>query len=156
MSDARTDRYIRVITRKPFKVVISFITLVAFLFNTVSYDFAWAARTPSALTSVGADSRAVSPVSPGAFKELNVHTFNLPQSLGTIKDSWGPAASGQKPGTTVIHIQDAHCNYYAQHAISDIIEYLSKEYGASTINLEGGAKDYDLSIFTSINDKDAP
>ncbi|GEM_PF-5823632 len=164
MLDARTDRYIRLITRKPFKVVISFITLVAFLFNTVSYDIAWADRTPSALTSVSADNRAVSPVSPGAFKELSVNTFVLPQSLGTIKDSWQPAVIARTPSeargtkqsqTTVIHIQDAHCNYYAQHAISDIIEYLNKEYGINEINLEGGAKDYDLSIFTSIKDESA-
>jgi len=165
MSDARTNGYIRFISRRPSKVVISFITLVAFLFNTVSYDYAWADRTPSAPTSVGADSRAVSPVSPGAFKELNVKTFVLPQSLGTIKDSWQPPVIARSPAvssgatkqsqTTIIHIQDAHCNYYAQHAIADIIEYLNKEYGVSQINLEGGAKDYDLSIFTSIKDENA-
>ncbi len=153
--------------KRPFKAIACAITLVAFIFNTVSYDIAWADRTPSALTSVGADSRAVSPVSPGpvrnvvsngagAFKELNVKTFTLPQSLGTIKDAWSssnPLTRSPANSQTIIHIQDAHCNYYAQHAISGILEYLSKEYGASTINLEGGAKDYDLSIFTSIADK---
>ena len=97
MLDARSDRdAIGLLKKKPFKVVISFITLVAFLFNTVSYDYAWAARTPSALTSVSAD-RAVSPVSPGAFKELNVKTFSLPQSLGTVKDSWQPPVIARTP-----------------------------------------------------------
>ncbi|MDD5135743.1 MAG: AarF/UbiB family protein, partial [Candidatus Omnitrophica bacterium] len=153
MLDARSDSYVRLISRKPFKVVVSLITVVAFLFNTVSYDIAWAGRTPSELTSVGSD-RAVSPVSPGIFKELNVETFNLPQSLGTVKDSWSPSGSAAVR-QTVIHIQDAHCNYYAQHTIAAILEYLTKEYGISEVNLEGGAREYDLSTFTSIDDKEA-
>ena len=153
MLDARSDRYIRFILPKPLKVIVCAITLVAFVFNIVSYDIAWADRTPSALTSVGAD-RAVSPVSPGDFKELHVKTFSLPQSLGTIKDSWSysqhPTPNTQHP--TIIHIQDAHCNYYAQHKINDIIEYINKEYGIDTINLEGGAEGYDLLPFTHIAD----
>jgi hypothetical protein len=100
MLDARSDRYIRFILPKPLKVIVCAITLVAFVFNIVSYDIAWADRTPSALTSVGAD-RAVSPVSPGDFKELHVKTFSLPQSLGTIKDSWSysqhPTPNTQHP-----------------------------------------------------------
>ena len=33
------------------------------------------------------------------------------------------------------------------------MDYLSREYGIDTVNLEGGAKDYDLSVFTGIYDK---
>jgi hypothetical protein len=36
--------------------------------------------------------------------------------------------------------------------IAEILEYLSKEYGINTVNLEGGSKDYDLSVFTKISD----
>ncbi|MDD5428039.1 MAG: hypothetical protein PHI58_02250, partial [Candidatus Omnitrophica bacterium] len=153
MLDARSDRSVGLISKRPFKAMISFITLVAFLANTICYDIAWAGRTPSELTSVGSDKRAASPASTGALKQLTVKTFSLPRSLGTVKDSWEPAIGSRKTGTTVIHIQDAHCNYYAQRAIADIIEYLNKEYGVSEINLEGGAKDYDLSIFTGIKDR---
>ncbi|MDD3905681.1 MAG: hypothetical protein PHS46_04005 [Candidatus Omnitrophica bacterium] len=127
------------------------------MFNIVSYDFAWADRTPSELTSVGSD-RAVGP---GSFKELNPRTFSLPQSLGTIKDTWSPSVGAPRLARgeyelqppVVIHIQDAHCNYYAQNKIAEICQYLNKEYGVNTINLEGGAEDYDLSIFTDIADK---
>ncbi|MFA5142714.1 MAG: hypothetical protein WC522_00920 [Candidatus Omnitrophota bacterium] len=168
MSDARANGYIRIIMRRPFKAMTSVIALMAFVFNTLYYDIAWADRTPSVLTSVGTDPRAVSPVSPGTFKELNVKTFNLPQSLGTIKDSWSPAPSTLRRGpsanyglaqdelrpSVVVHIQDAHCNYYAQHTITAILEYLTKEYGISTINLEGGTAEYDLDAFTRIKDKE--
>ncbi len=187
MLDARSDGVTVIIKKRPYKAMISFITLVAFFCNIIAYDVvllrpmgfvgeAWADRTPSELTSVGSD-RAVSP---GVFKELNVKTFALPPSLGAIKDAWQPAFAGSRLGQnytssvvekdnfglartvsgptnqfTIIHIQDAHCNYYAQHAIVKILEYLAKEYGISTINLEGGARDYDLSIFTGIKDETA-
>ncbi|MDO8525781.1 MAG: hypothetical protein Q7S07_04765, partial [Candidatus Omnitrophota bacterium] len=163
MLDARSDGVTGIIKKRPYKAMISFITLVAFFCNIIAYDVAWADRTPSELTSVGSD-RAVSP---GVFKELNVKTFALPPYLGTIKDSWQPPVIARSPAVsygvtkqshpqfTIIHIQDAHCNYYAQHAIANILEYLTKEYGISTINLEGGARDYDLSIFTGIKDKAA-
>ncbi|MFA6320856.1 MAG: hypothetical protein WCY36_03260 [Candidatus Omnitrophota bacterium] len=153
MLDARSDRSIGIIYKRPFKVMIAVVTLMAFLSNTIFCGIAWSDRTPSELTSVGPDNRAVSPVSPGVFKELNVNTFTFPQSLGTVKDAWSPAVKGQKPRATVIHIQDAHCNYDAQHTIANIIEYFNKEYGVNQINLEGGAKDYDLSAFTGIKDK---
>ncbi|MDD5439330.1 MAG: hypothetical protein PHS37_04010 [Candidatus Omnitrophica bacterium] len=54
----------------------------------------------------------------------------------------------------IIHIQDAHCNYYAQQRIHEIIEYVNEKYGISVINLEGGAEDYDLDVFTRIREKD--
>ena len=98
--------------------------------------------------------RAGSPDSPGAIiKELSVDTFSLPEYLGRVKDSWSPnsftlrrglpsnkgLAQGESLPSVVIHIQDAHCNYYAQHKIAEIITYLNDKYGADTINLEGGA-----------------
>ena len=103
---------------KPFKVLVCLVTLTAFLFNTVSYDFAWAAGTPSELPGGGSDRAG----STGAFKELNPATFTLPAYLGTVKDSY--LFEHRKPYTdnrTIIHIQDAHCNYGAQKRIAEII-----------------------------------
>lgn len=128
----------------PFKVLVCLVTLWSFLFSTISYDLAWAARTTLELSADGSNRAG----SPGVVKELNVDTFTLPEYLGRINDSWKGSADKM-----VIHIQDAHCNYYAQHKISEIIEYLNKQYGINTINLEGGTKDYDLSIFADIDNK---
>ncbi|KJJ84488.1 conserved hypothetical protein, membrane [Candidatus Omnitrophus magneticus] len=132
------------ISRKPFKVLVCLVTLVAFLFNTISYDVVWAVGTPSALTGRGAD-RADGPE---FIKELHINTFTLPEYLGRVKDSYK-----SNSGRIIIHIQDAHCNYAAQRKIAEIIECLNKEYGVDTVNLEGGAKDYDLSVFAKISDR---
>ncbi|MBN1871354.1 MAG: hypothetical protein JW800_02160 [Candidatus Omnitrophica bacterium] len=131
--------------KRPLKVMVAIITLWSFLFNTVFCDVTWAAKSTIGSTSLG----PIGTGSPGVSKELNVDTFSLPEYLGHIKDS----CKGNASKKVVIHIQDAHCNYAAQHKISDIIEYLHNEYGIDTINLEGGKGEYDLSIFTRIYDK---
>ena len=145
MIDARSNRHIGALKYKPFKVMICAVTLMAFIFNTISYDLVYAYQTAPV---------AAAPAS--QFKELNPSTFTLPEYLGTIKDSWAPPERSTHDAvrSTIIHIQDAHCNYFAQHKIAEIVEYLNKVYGINTINLEGGAKGYDLSIFTNIADKD--
>ncbi|MFA5143730.1 MAG: twin-arginine translocation signal domain-containing protein [Candidatus Omnitrophota bacterium] len=142
MITARSNGILR--NRKPFKVLVCLVTLVAFLVNTVSFDVAWAIGTPSGLPGGGSD-RADGP---GFVKGLNVDTFTLPEYLGLVRDSFKA-----KSDKVVIHIQDAHCNYAAQKKIAEIIEYLNKEHAIDTVNLEGGAKDYDLSVFTNIYDK---
>ncbi len=76
---------------------------------------------------------------------LDVETFVIPSHMGEIKQFY--RGDGRR---TVIHIQDAHCNVYAQRKISEIIDYLQKEYGISVLNLEGGSGEYDLNVFTSI------
>ena len=143
MSQARSIR--RPMTKRPLKVMVVIITLWSFLFNTVLCDVTWAAKSTVGSTSLGPTGTGGS----GIFKELNVDTFSLPEYLGHIKDS----CKGNASKKVVIHIQDAHCNYAAQHKIADIVEYLHKEYGIDTINLEGGKGEYDLSIFTRIYDK---
>ena len=176
MKDARSSSILK--QRGPFKVIVTTITLWSFLFNIIGPDIAllrplnlvghaWAVGNLSELTSVGSG-RADSP---GVFKALNVATFGLPEYLGQIRYSWEPSidkATGrssdiatarssaktiQPSNNTIVHIQDAHCNYAAQQKIAEIIAHLNREYGAQVINLEGGAKDYDLSIFTNIHDK---
>lgn len=81
----------------------------------------------------------------GRYAKLDPETFTIPAHLGEVKYSSKGTADKM-----IIHIQDAHCNYFAQNKISDIIEYLNTEYGVDVINLEGGSGEYDLSVFTSI------
>ncbi len=80
------------------------------------------------------------------FLVLDVGTFTLPTHLGEVRFSHKGNSN-----RIVIHIQDAHCNYFAQTKISDIIDYLNKEYGIHMLNVEGGAGGYDLSAFTKIS-----
>ena len=62
---------------------------------------------------------------------LNVESFSIPAHLGEIRDSFkGPS------NRIVVHLQDAHCNYYAQRKISEIIDYLTREFGLNILNLE--------------------
>ncbi|MBN2453624.1 MAG: hypothetical protein JXB40_05115 [Candidatus Omnitrophica bacterium] len=150
------------IKSKPFKVMVSLVTLVAFLCNMALPDTARAIEIPSLLSGAA----------PVPVKELRVDTFTLSEYLGHVSSSWQATDDSGLPVNrlasspvqnrqtdkltnrqTIIHIQDAHCNYAAQKRISDIIGYLNEEYGIDTVNLEGGAKGYDLSVFTDIADK---
>ncbi|HNX91035.1 MAG TPA: CPBP family glutamic-type intramembrane protease, partial [Candidatus Omnitrophota bacterium] len=95
---------------------------------------------------------------PNSKKHFSANTFQLPEYLGEIKDLWSSKdrqAVSKDTATqtvasdevTIIHIQDAHCNYDAQKKISEIIAYLNDVYGISSLNLEGGAGRYDFSVF---------
>ena len=183
MESARPNSHITLEQRfrkGPLKVMVCLVTLWSFLFNIVFTDIlfdnkAWAAKEPLEPTRAG----SMGPGGTGSsFKELNVETFRLPEYLGMVRDSWSSSAViARRSGATtkqslddkeiasvapsglprndrvVIHIQDAHCNYAAQHKIADIVGYLHKEYGIESVNLEGGAGNYDLSIFAKIQDK---
>jgi hypothetical protein len=123
---------------------------LVFLLNAIGGDVltggAWAAEPPSGLTSVGPDSAG----GPSPLKSLSAATFTLPMELGYVQES----AEIPNSVRTVIHIQDAHCNYAAQKSIAELLNYLSTEYGISAVNCEGGAESYDLSPFTVIPEKD--
>ena len=99
MITARSNGIPRI--KKPFKVLVCLVTLVAFLCNTIFFDVAWAVGTPSVLPGGGTDRAG----GPGVVKDLNVDTFTIPEYLGQVRDSF--KASSDK---VVIHIQDAHCN----------------------------------------------
>ncbi len=73
-------------------------------------------------------------------------TINVPRSMGLITDRWEPE-DGSRTGFTVVHIQDAHCNYDAQLSVADILSYLKENYGITHVNVEGGCGKYDTSIF---------
>ena len=82
------------------------------------------------------------------YAKLEIETLVVPGHLGEIKRSF----IGD-PGKVLIHIQDAHCNPFAQEKIAELITYLNAEYGIKTVNLEGGVGAYDLSVFHSISGK---
>ncbi|MFH1797895.1 MAG: hypothetical protein ABH844_00900 [Candidatus Omnitrophota bacterium] len=80
---------------------------------------------------------------------LDVETFTVPAHLGDVRYFFRGSSD-----RFVIHLQDAHCNYFAQHKIAGILEYLNEEYGVNMINLEGGFEGYDLSAFTAITGRE--
>ena len=103
-----------------FRRTVALITLIAFITTSLPVDMARAAGTPSELPGGGSDRAGGA----GVLKELRVDTFSLPASLGHIRDSWSSANDPtiqRSSHPTIIHIQDAHCNYAAQRKISDII-----------------------------------
>ncbi len=120
------------------KKMISVAVLLVFFASFVLPD-AWAA------VDRGGAPHDISIPAGGEYASLDIDTFTVPAHLGEIR--------GKFKGTSdkvIVHIQDAHCNLYAQRKISDIIGYLNKEYGIEMVNLEGGVGDYDLSVFTAI------
>ena len=156
--------------RNFFVRLTAILTITAFIATSIPVGSAWAVQSVAELPHVGSDDASGSGFSPdiitksGALKELNVDTFSLPHYLGAIRNRGKvdpertvihPSTNAQDelPQKTVIHLQDAHCNYAAQTKISEIIEYLTRTYDVDTINLEGGAGDYNFSIFNNIPDK---
>ena len=151
----------------------SIFTLIAFIFTSVLGDvFVQVANAQSSIFSSIAET-----------KDLNSNEFYIPETLGTIDINTGSRGPGpgfretmtiqkfpqESPGLhatydiqhtsdssrkTLIHIQDAHCNYDAQMKIAELIEYLNEKYEIKTINLEGGEGEYDLSVFTGMKNKD--
>lgn len=121
------------------KKAIAIVVAAFFAANYVLAD-AWAAVDPVKPPYV------LNEGAPGQFAKLDIETFTIPPHLGEIKYS-----SRSDSGSMIIHIQDAHCNPFAQKKISEIISYLNKEYGVRVMNLEGGAGEYDLRVFTAIS-----
>jgi fructose-1,6-bisphosphatase len=64
------------------------------------------------------------------------------------KESDIPHSALRIPRPLIIHIQDAHTSLEAQRNIAQIIEHLQKNYGVTSIALEGGrAGTLDISMF---------
>ena len=115
--------------------VISIITIIAFTVMLLGMDMALAFQLNSPNVSKSSE-----------VKTLDLNTFMLPKNLGTVQGKW--SSPGER--ATIIHIQDAHCNYFAQKQISQILAYLSENYGIRAVNLEGGSGEYDFSVFADI------
>ncbi|MFH1879016.1 MAG: hypothetical protein ABH883_09445 [Candidatus Omnitrophota bacterium] len=94
-------------------------------------------------------SQDFSPFSQLTAKNLSIDQFELPESLGEVKFRYSGTG-----GKTVIHIQDAHCNYDSQKAMLKILDDIEKNFGIKVLFLEGGTGKYDLSVFTGIENKD--
>ncbi|MBF0216930.1 MAG: hypothetical protein HQL30_08065 [Candidatus Omnitrophica bacterium] len=124
--------------------IISIVTLVSFLTAGIS-DLA-------VLPVKGEEALSID-TSAAVLKPFDRENFILPQDLGSVKDRHfiEGMLDGEKK-IKIVHIQDAHCNYWAQIKISKILEYLDNEYGIGVINMEGGSGEYDLSIFKNIGD----
>ncbi len=81
--------------------------------------------------------------------------FNIPAQFGTIKETFQAVSTEQNAGRTIIHIQDAHCNYEAQKNMSQILDYLVKEDNLKLIMVEGGSGDVSLSFLRGYADEKA-
>ena len=152
MTNARQNR---LFSRRPFKLFICMIILWSFLFSTVGGDVflevllsdryqggkAWADVSSSGFT--GVDSKGG--VFPGTIFDLKA--VNIPYNLGTITDTYQGSKS-----KTIIVIQDAHCDYNCQLSIRDLFGHFHDKYGVPLGLIEGGSGEYDISVFTDIED----
>ncbi|MCX5666697.1 MAG: methyltransferase [Candidatus Omnitrophica bacterium] len=107
----------------------------------VCFTFIWQSLGPVA----DAQNAYADSLSSGS--SIDISSIKVPPGLGEIMDS-----SKGSIGKTIIHIRDAHCDYSAQNSISGLIGYLRDNHGIRVVALEGGAGDYDLSVFTDIKD----
>jgi len=151
MVDAKQEKHSLFRKKEPLRV-IAFITLWFFLFTNIFGEFliekAWAARTPLELPRVGSNKSWQTGFS---YKEISVDTFTLPKGLGVIRERWRPEKREEsEKKRIVIHIQDAHANYFAQKKIKDIIKHLRESYGIKIANLEGGKGEYNFAPFEKI------
>ncbi|MFH1846740.1 MAG: glycosyltransferase family 39 protein [Candidatus Omnitrophota bacterium] len=83
------------------------------------------------------------------FRPIKPNKFYLPEHLGRVESFFKG-----KSKKTVFHIQDAHCNSFAQHKIAEIVDYLKEAHDISVLNLEGASEEFDLDVFTSIKDQE--
>lgn len=82
-----------------------------------------------------------------------VNNLQIPENLGRVKEIFEADYLFFSGGRTIIHIQDAHCNYEAQKNMAQILERLINEYGLRLIMVEGGSGDVSLSFLRSRSDK---
>ncbi|MFH1553145.1 MAG: hypothetical protein ABID83_05890 [Candidatus Omnitrophota bacterium] len=78
---------------------------------------------------------------------LSVEDIGISIDSGTIKSTY----KGDN-GKTIVHIQDAHCNYEAQTNINKILDQLTKECGMNMISVEGAEGIVDTAWFRAFPD----
>lgn len=138
--------YLNIQTNSAYRRTVATVALCALFFNTVLSDLSYAQGAGDA-PNPPLNTSGLNQVF-NTTKELDLDNFVIPTYLGYVKDRYcAPEPIGSK--RIVIHIQDAHCNYNAQHTISRTIDYLQKVYGVKTIGLEGGEGAYDVSAFAN-------
>ena len=116
--------------------VLSLILVQAFLF----YGAGFALADDATLSSE--EKVALEKVS-----ELSLDAIGISKDVGTIKTRY----KGNS-GKSIIHIQDAHCNYEAQTNISKILENLSKNHNINFVSVEGADGHIDTSWFKAFPD----
>ena len=78
---------------------------------------------------------------------LSVEDIGIAIDVGTVRSKF----TGQT-GRTIVHIQDAHCNFEAQSNISRILEQLAKDSGIDMISVEGAEGNVDTAWFRAFPD----
>jgi hypothetical protein len=82
-----------------------------------------------------------------------LNDLKIPAQIGSVKEIFRANPQDFSNGTTIIQIQDAHCNYEAQKNLASILEYLIKEKNLKLVMVEGGAGDVTLSFLRNYADK---
>jgi len=90
-----------------------------------------------------------------------VNSINIPPIFGNVKEVFDiqdtKLANTQNANLskTIIHIQDAHCNYKAQKNMAQLLDYLVKENNLKLIMMEGGSGNVNLEFLCNYADKKA-
>jgi len=77
----------------------------------------------------------------------------IPENFGTIVKKFLPKS--RVNNKFIIHIQDAHCNYEAQHNIAKMLELLARDYQVGLVAVEGAVGDMDLGRFGKLTDEES-
>jgi len=85
--------------------------------------------------------------------EASLPEISIPTQYGKVKEIYNAPAVAQDSLPTIIHIQDAHCNYEAQKNMAGLLEYLVKEYNLKLIMVEGGSGDVSLDFLRNYADE---
>jgi len=120
------------------KYAVTALTILCFLVANTLVGAVHASDTDVLVSPVVSVSRDL-------YSDVQDGLFELPHAMGDVQDVF----LGERNGM-VVHIQDAHSDYYAQRAIGKIIRYFREKYGIMLVCLEGGTGAYDLSAFADI------
>ena len=110
---SRLDRLFRIWWLDCLLRSVASITVITFFISSLPVERALAAGMPAVFTHASSSGAG----SHNLLRNLNVETFSLPAYLGYVKDSWNSKSQNPKVPRTIIHIQDAHCNYAAQRKL---------------------------------------
>lgn len=124
------------------KIKNSFLGKVSAIFLIAAFSF-YNCDISSAVTQA----EIKSPGSASDNSVLSVEDIGIAIDAGTIRSKF----AGQT-GKTIVHIQDAHCNFEAQSNISRILEQLSRDSGIAMISVEGAEGTVDTAWFRAFPD----
>ena len=79
--------------------------------------------------------------------------IDVPAEFGTVDALYEAPASGNPP-QFILHIQNAHANYQAQIKIKQLLGYMNKKYGFTTIFVEGASEKLDADYLRLFPDRE--